>query len=256
MEEDGFSVAPLQDFLRRLSHVRLEGTPDGVATVLPYLTNVKTLAVDMIDDDPRVTFPPSPGAVPPLEVLEKLQLGASPQVFNYLLQERPLLHLVVLCFDTDSIPPAPQPLPPIPNLRSLRVNTNPRRPDENIAHLLSSPLPSSLLHLHVAFWPSPAVLASLPATIQFLDLTLSPDITAHKTHAAWEDEATSRLAEMTRWKTERFPALRAVRIRDGFGWRARLREGVEALVENAEGFDVVREEGTWRGVLPPEWLFG
>lgn len=251
LEDDHTPPLSLQGVLARLKHVKLQGSHLGCRSILSYLTNAKTLTVGRVGNaDPRAL--PSPSWCRPLRLLKKLQLHQSPELFDNIFALSPLTNLVVLSLRFEYITRLPPSLPSLPSLRSLHITGSPYNPHVDVAQLISSFAPPSLSHLQLYFWPTQAILSSLPTTIEFLDVNIPPH--------ALVGNPSSLVSEVRRMRAKQFPALRAVRIRDEYSFVAfspllqRLQERLAASPEAVEeDFEVVVEEGAWRRLLPREW---
>lgn len=261
-DENAAPTISLQDVLRHLRHVRIEGSLLAARSILPYLTDVKTLTTQLGGLDHPLPPLTSRDGDPPLRVLQKLQLTHSPVIFDFILEHVSLPNVAVLSFDPESMPHLSPTISSLPNLRSLHITGDTYHPDTSntttfnaLVTLSSLSLPLS--HLHLYFWPSPDILSALPATIQFLDFQVGTDINVlGSSFRADDDEVIRQLADVGTWRSKRFPALRAVGLHRGsgsFGWSGRVEARVEALVEEVEGFEVVTDGETWRLLLPGEW---
>lgn len=109
-------------------------------------------------------------------------------------------------------------LPELPALRSLILTPHSRIESPTPLRLLST---SSLSHIHLKSWPSPTFLDSLPRTAELLNFDLNGDRFDKDANARWygpmvsEQDLLAEVEDVKSWKLKRFPALRALRIRDG-----------------------------------------
>lgn len=234
-----------------LRHVRIEGVSLGFPSIVPHLVNVKTLIIQNIGP----VFPPPPtspnGHGTSLHLVEKLQVRQSPGALDFILARSTLPNLVMLSIDDESIPRDRRILGTFPALRSLHIKSEGFHSDDGHASILSSLSSSYLSHLRLFSWPTPEILFSLPATIEFLDVQVGRDLF---TLFVWSGPgAFEELADLKTWKTKWLPALRAVRLRDMFSWGESVEERVEALPAEVEDLKVVLDEGAWRQILPKEW---
>lgn len=104
-----------------------------------------------------------------------------------------------------------------------------------------------MTHFEVNLWPTPALLSSLPPTIELLAVHLdtgpladNDDYDDEHEAQACESELVARLADVKRGKTSVLPAIRALRIRTRYDHR------VEALATEVHDFEVVSNEDVWR----------
>lgn len=233
----GAYVNGLVGVLYQLERVCLQGSCYVVASILPYLKDVRTLAFDHVAG----LFPPPVGKVhdDAFLRLERLQFTHSdtPSIFKYFLDDSPLPNLIAISIDCDSVihDPSPRPLPAsaLAHVRSLQLRgdlslvTNPHP----LLPLSSLPL----AHVDLYDWPTSDFLSALPSSIELLDVDAS-DIP--------EKDADEEFAAFRNWKARWFPALRAVRLqvrgaghqRGMFAQRQRVLAGVKALVKEVEGF--------------------
>lgn len=243
---------------------------------------MKTLTLGPTHDDPdvfsevemqrqrRAATAAEPPASGPLGCLEKLQSSFTGGIVDTLLDLFPLPLLVTLRLSTQdlNLDQLARSLPALPKLRSLYLEWHGNYPlvPPRLLHALSA---APLRHLSFDLWPTPALLSSLPRTLELLHIKIDTDLPNlnPSSFVFWSnddqdierreadtDEVVKRLAEVPGWKVGFAPALRAVRIETRV--RGEGRQRMEAEVKEFEGFEGVLDEESWDAVLPPAWRMG
>lgn len=239
------------DLIRRVEQVRVDRCSGLISDLMPYLVNVKTLvigdlrepaAVDDVSRDAGLALAPT--SPEPLPCLQRLKAGYTTRLMDTLLRRWRFPSLVVLSLAITH--PAEQlelertlpTLGSLGSLGSLDLRTSSETFPLSFLAALSS---TSISHCSLDAWPTPALLASLPASFEYLETHI------HRI----EYTVLNALDEISDWKAD-LPALRAVRIaaRDPGGFD---RECFEAAVEEVEELEIMKDDEEWRRLVPVEW---